>query len=106
MPDVIAPSQKVTFTVTSEPHRVADRKTIMRLMRMQPTIQRGLRRLAKRRKREDNYSSPRAGRDWVTRMRATKLARVEKGEQFTLLVTAQLMPDIKAVEKFLDAKRA
>jgi hypothetical protein len=31
---------------------------------------------------------------------------VRKGETFTLTVTPQIMPDIKAVEKFLQAKPA
>lgn len=106
MPDLIAPSNKVTFTVKSAPHRPADRKTIQRLMRMQRHIQKGLDKLADRRRREDNYKSPRAGRMWMTRAKMVKLTRVEKGEQFTLTITPQIMPDIKAVEKFLDAKAA
>jgi hypothetical protein len=106
MSDVIAPTKKVTFTIKKSPRRVADVKTIQRLMLMQRSIQNGLRKLSKRRKRHDNYTSPRAGRMWMTRMPTTKIARVEKGATFTLTITAQLMPDIKAVEKYLDAKPA
>jgi hypothetical protein len=106
MTDVIAPSKKVTFTLKSTPSRPADLKTIQRLMRMQRHIQKGLSRLSKRRRREDNYYSPRAGRLWLTRAKMTKLTRVEKGETFTLTVTPQIMPDIKAVQRYLDAKPA
>ena len=105
-PDVIAPSKRVTFTIKRTPSRPADQKTIQRLMRMQRHIQKGLSRLSKRRRREDNYYSPRAGRLWMTRAKMTKLTRVEKGESFTLTITPQIMRDVAAVEKFLDAKAA
>lgn len=105
MADVIAPSKTVTFTLKKTPSRPADQKTISRLMRMQRNIQKGLRTLAKRRHGE-NYVSPRAGRMWMTRMPATKLVRPAKGESFTLTITPQIMADLKAVEKYLDAKPA
>lgn len=104
--DVIAPSRKVTFTLKSTPSRPADVKTLHRLMRMQRTIQKGLSRLSKRRRREENYTSPRAGRMWMTRVKMTKLTKVQKGESFTLTITPQIMPDIKAVQRYLDAKAA
>lgn len=106
MSDVIAPSKKVTFTLKSTPHRAADTKTIERLMRMQRTIQKGLERISKRRSREDNITRQRAGGQWTNRVRMTRLTRVAKGESFTITITPQIMPDIKAVEKFLDAKSA
>lgn len=106
MSDVIAPSKTVTFTVKATPRRQADVKTIQRLMRMQRHIQKGLSRLAKRRRREENRTYRRAGRDWTARVPAVKLVRVVKGETFTLRITPQLMPDIRAVEKYLDATSA
>ena len=106
MSDVIAPKKKVTFTVTKSPTRVADQKTIVRLMRMQRPIQNALRKLSRRRAHTDNYARQRAGRMWVVRVPMTKLTRPIKGESFTLTVTPQIMPDIKAVEKYLSAKPA
>lgn len=106
MSDVIAPSKKVTFTIKKTPSRAADVKTIERLMVMQRPIQKGLQRLSKRRKRHDNYTSPRAGRMWMTRMPTSKIIRAEKGASFTLTITPQILPDLKAVEKYLDAKSA
>lgn len=105
MSDVIVPSNKVTFTLTKTPSRLADRKTIQRLMRMQRHVQNGLNRLSKRRY-DENYVSPRAGRMWMTRMPVSRIVRVEKGESFTLRLTPQIMADIRAVEKYLDAKPA
>ncbi|MCI0363383.1 MAG: hypothetical protein L0Y44_07805 [Phycisphaerales bacterium] len=106
MADVVAPSKKVTFTINRTPARPADRKTIQRLMRMQRPIQKGLRNLSKIRRRERNVTRQRAGGQWTTRVKMTKLTRVEKGETFTLTITPQIIADIKAVERFLEAKPA
>jgi hypothetical protein len=102
----IAPTKKMTFTINTTPRRPADVKTIQRLMRLQRDIQNGLRRLSKRRKRHDNVTRPRAGGTWTNRPRMTRLTTVEKGQSFTITVTPQLLPDIRAVEKFLDVKAA
>ena len=103
MSDVIAPTNEVTFTIKATPKRSAERKTIQRLMRMQPHIQRGLTMLARRRRQIDNKPGIRAGVMWVDRKRTTKLTRVDAGEQFTIRITPQIMNDIKSVEKYLDA---
>lgn len=106
MSDVVAPKQKVTFTITKTPHRIAQRKTIQRLMRMQPHIQIGLRKLARRRRREENKTYPRAGRLWTERATASKIVHVIPGESFTIVITPQILKDIKSVEPYLKAKRA
>lgn len=106
MSDLITPLKTVTFTITKTPSRVADRKTILRLMNMQGHIQRGLTALAKRRRVKDNITYIRAGVEWVNRKRTTKLCRVAPGETFTLNITPQIMPDLKSVEKFLEASAA
>lgn len=104
--DVIAPQKTVTFTIKAAPQREAERKTIRRLMRMQPHIQRGLDKLATQRRQKDNVAYIRAGVEWVNRVKTTKLTRVAAGETFTLTLTPQIIPDIRSVEKFLDAKAA
>lgn len=106
MSDVIAPNQSVTFIVKHMPQREAERKTIQRLMRMQPEIQRGLTQLAKQRRQKDNKSYIRAGKMWTNRVKTTKLTRVAPGESFTLHITPQIIPDIKSVEQHLEAKLA
>ena len=106
MSDAIAPKKTVTFTITSVPRREASIKTLQRLMRMQPRIQRGLKKLAKRRDRKENIDHPRGGRLWTSRVRATKLVNVSKGESFTLTLTPQIIADVRSVEKYLDAKVA
>ncbi|MHC4416492.1 MAG: hypothetical protein ACYS0G_14565 [Planctomycetota bacterium] len=106
MSAAIAPQKTVTFTVISVPKRAAELKTIQRLMRMQPDIQHALKKLARRRRLHDNKITSHAGRDWVQRVRATKLTYVRPGETFTLTVTPQIIPDIKSVERYLKAKAA
>lgn len=101
MADAIAPNKTYTFTITSVPASASGRKTLFRLMRMQPAIQRGLRQLAARRRREDNVIHPRGGRQWVARAKATKLVAVKVGESFTLRVTPQIVPDLASVSKHL-----
>ncbi len=101
----IAPQDTVTFIVTKAPRREAERKTIQRLMRMQPDIQRGLKMLAKRRRQKDNVVTTRGGRPWVNRKRTTKITQVAPGETFTLEITPQIIPDLKSVQAYLKAKK-
>ncbi len=106
MSDAIAPQKTVQFTITKAPTQSAPRKTIRRLMEMQPDVRRGLKMLARRRRQTDNILTTRAGRPWVQRVRATRLVQVEAGETFTLTLTPQMIPDIRSVERYLDAKPA
>ena len=102
--DVIIPTRTVTFTINSVPKRVPERKTIGRLMKMQPDIRRGLKALAKKRRQHDNHTYIRCGRPWTNRARATQLIRVIPGETFTLTITPQIVADLKSVERYLTAK--
>ena len=82
------------------------RKTLNRLMKMQPQIQKGLAMLARRRRQKDNIPTSRAGRIWINRKRPTQLTRVEVGESFTLRVSPHIIPDIMSVAAYLDMKAA
>jgi hypothetical protein len=106
MSETIAPKKTVTFTVTRRPQREAERKTIQRLMQMQPDVQKLLKSLQKRRDREDNHTYIRAGVPWNARVKATRVTQVEQGEQFTLRITPQIIPDLRSVEKYLEATPA
>ncbi len=106
MADAIAAQKTVTFVISKVPQRAPLRKTIERLMRMQPHIQRGLKKLAQRRRRHDNVRYIRAGTEWVNRAKVTKLARLQPGATFTLTITPQIVPDIKSVESYLAVERS
>lgn len=101
-PDTIVPNSTMSFTITDRPQRPAAVKTIERLMGMQTHIQSGRSKLATRRRLKDNVTYVRAGRPWVNRKRVTKLARAEQGETFTLLVTPQIVDDLRSVASFLE----
>ncbi|MAA52766.1 MAG: hypothetical protein CMJ41_07080 [Phycisphaerae bacterium] len=100
--DQITPNQTMTFTVQRAPRTTASRKTIERLMGMQTSIQSGRNKLANQRRLKDNVTYIRAGRKWVNRKRATKLAIAEPGATFTLLVTPQIVNDLKSVADCLE----
>ena len=75
-------------------------------MWMQPEVQKGMRDLQRRRKQRDNVTYVRAGRPWTNRKRATRLQRCEAGQEFTLLVTPQIVKDLEAVSSYLDVRSA
>jgi len=100
-PSAIQANSSVTLTITSLPRGQAGVKTLQRLMRLQPAVQRGLRRLAARRDREGNRRQARGGRMWTSRVRVSKLVNPAVGERFTLHVTPQLVADLRSVEKHL-----
>ncbi len=106
MPDLIAPLETLTFTVEKVPKRAAQVKTIERLMKLEPDRQRTLRHLQRRRRIYDNIVGVRAGRRWINRVRATKVTKVMPGETFTIMVTPQVIPDLRSVEKFLKVEKA
>jgi hypothetical protein len=106
MDDLLKPQNTVTFRVKTVPQRLAARKTIQRLMRLQPHVQKGLKDLQARRRRHDNRPYIRAGVWWVDRKRATKLTRVDEGAEFTLTIRPQYVPDIKSVSQYLEASSA
>jgi hypothetical protein len=99
--DKIAPNQEMTFTVTRAPRTTAAKKTLERLMGMQTSIQRGRKKLHTQRRLRDNVTYIRAGRKWVNRARATKLATAEPGNSFTLHVTPQMINDLRSVAGYL-----
>lgn len=103
MTATLTPGSDVTFTISRTPQTPTARKTIQRLMRMQPHIQKGLKQLARQRKLHDNRTYIRAGVEWTDRKKTTKLTRVEAGEQFTIRVTPQIMGDLKSVDQYLEA---
>jgi hypothetical protein len=94
----------VTFTVTRLPKTEAAKKTLARLMRMNPRTQAALKRLSHDRAVNRNVRRPRAGRIWISRARATRVVAVDLGQTFTLRMTPQIMPDVRSVIPYLTVK--
>ncbi|HMN97061.1 MAG TPA: hypothetical protein PKC43_02735 [Phycisphaerales bacterium] len=90
-----------TYTIASLPRNAAALKTLQRLMRLEPSVQRGLSRLAKRRGQTGNTEHQRGGRMWTSRIRATKLVAPRVGERFTVELRPQILPDLRSVERYL-----
>jgi hypothetical protein len=101
MATTIPATGKVTFQISTLPSTPAAKKTVMRLMRLNPRAQRTLTKLSRNRVNNLNERRPRAGRMWLTRVPATRLVKVAVGEKFTLTMTPQLVNDVKSVEQFL-----
>lgn len=106
MRDLLTNTDTVTFTITGTPARPAQRKTIQRLMQMQPHAAKALKGLQRQRRQKDNRTYIRAGNFWTDRARATRVTRVEPGQTFTIRVTPQIVADILSVQMFLDGKAA
>ncbi len=98
-----APGKTLTFTIKTLPRTERERKTLQRLMRLQPKVQRTLTRIANVRRRETAWTQ-RGGRLFARRWQATKIVFPTVGASFTLRITPQIMPDLKSVERFLDSK--
>jgi len=101
MATTIPPTGTITFQISTLPATPSAKKTVMRLMRMNPRAQRMLSKLSRNRVNNLNKRNPRAGRMWLSRATATRLVRVAVGEKFTLTMTPQIVNDVKSVESFL-----
>ncbi len=91
----------VTISVKKVPVEARHRKTIERLMRLQPAVQRTLTRIARKRGR-DNPLNQRGGRMWISRIPATRCVGAELGAKFTLRVTPKIIPDVMAIQRFVE----
>ncbi len=105
MVESLKPGQTVVCTITRAPVADAARATIARLMRLDPTVKRGLRR-AQRRRRQNMIVYNRGNRDWYKREACGKIIRVESGATWTLDYTPDLAPDFRSVGKYLAVKPA
>lgn len=99
----LAPSRTVTFTIKALPRTERQRKTLQRLMRLQPDVQRTLTRLATVRRRETPWTQ-RGGRLFARRKTPTKVVVPSVGATFKLRLTPQIIPDVKSVERYLTSK--
>ncbi len=97
----LTPGTTVTISVIKVPREPRHRKTIERLMRLQPAIQRTLTRVARVRGRT-NPVNQRGGRMWISRIAATRCVSASKGAKFSLRITPQIIPDVKAISRFVE----
>jgi len=100
-----APGQQIRCTVKDLPANKGGRDTILRLMRQDPQISKALRRSQHERSRTTPFHQ-RGGRRWYVRPRPGKIAKLERGESWTISFVPHLGPDLKSVEPYLEIEAA
>ncbi len=105
MIDSLKPGQTIRCTVTKLPKAAADRKTIERLMRRDPSVIRGLRKSARLRART-TVTYNRGNRDWVQRQKVGKIVRLVKGNSWTCVYDLNAGADFRAVADFVKVEAA
>jgi len=105
MLDDFKPGSRIQCTVTSEPRTHKARSTVARLMRRDRQIQRALRR-GQRIRRQTTPTKIRGGRTWYIRPKPGKVSHPRQGESWTMILTPDIVPDLRSVEHHLEIKSA
>lgn len=104
MIDTLSAGDNITVTIDKVPNNKGARDTIVRLMRRDPDIKRGLAR-AQRMRRQRMHSYIRGGRRWYSREKAAQIAVCEQGRQWTMPFTFDIAPDLRSVESYLSVSK-
>jgi hypothetical protein len=96
----IKPGQKITCTLVKAPKAEASRKTILRLMRRDPDVVRGLRKSQNVRRRTTVVYN-RGNRDWVQRQTCGKIVRLTPGHSWSFFFDPAITGDLKSVGDYL-----
>lgn len=105
MTTTLKPGQSIVCTVVKAP-KVEDREqTILRLMRKDSGIARGLRKAHRSRMQNLNVYN-RGNRDWVSRATCGKIARCVKGASWKMTYTPDMASDFAAVKGYIEVKPA
>ena len=103
--DSLKPGQSIKCTLTSAPRAEGNTSTLLRLVRLDPTAVKSLKRAHHlRQQRMTIYN--RGNRDWVKRESCAKIATVAKGQSWTMSYSLDLLPDLKSVQKFIKVEKA
>lgn len=103
--DSIAPGSDLRCTVTKPPRAEGPRKTIERLMRLDPSNQKSLRRAQHLRLRRMNRYI-RGNRLWSSREKAARVVRVSDGASWSMPLTPHILADLKSVAKYISVEQA
>lgn len=96
--------QSVSLTIDKVPASHGAQTTLERLMRLDPTAKKALRRAQRLRKQRELVYN-RGNRDWVSREKPARVVRVVKGEAFTVPFNADVARDLASVGAYLSAKK-
>jgi hypothetical protein len=101
----LTPGQTIRCTVAKAPRAEAKIDTIERLMRLEPGVQRGLRR-AQQRRRQDMVVYNRGNRDWYKREKCARLVKCTQGASWTMRYSHHLAPELRSIEGFVQVQPA
>lgn len=101
--DAIKPGQPVRVTITTEPRVEDDIQTVMRLMRNDPGIKRALKKGSNDRMK-NLYVRMRGKRPWEVRRISAKIAKVNKGESWTMFWSPLMAADFRRIAKYVELK--
>jgi hypothetical protein len=96
--------QEISLTVERVPLNKGGQDTIVRLMRRDPAIRRGLARAQELRRRRMN-AYIRGGRMWYSREEPARIARCVKGAEWSMTFTHDIAPDLASVEQYLSIRK-
>lgn len=95
--------QSLSCTVAKVPTAHGAQTTLERLMRLDPSARKALRRAQRLRKqREVVYN--RGNRDWVSREKPARVVRLAAGETWTMAFNHDIARDLASVGKYLTIK--
>lgn len=96
MLESIKPGQSIACTITKVPRSHGGRETLSRLMRMDPDIQKKLRK-SQTRRRQNMLVYNRGNRDWTSRKKCTRIVEVAAGAVWTMTYTPHVAPDLRSI---------
>ncbi len=105
MIESLKPGQNIKVTVASVPARIDGINTIERLMRRNPVVARGLKKAHKQRQQTLNVYI-RGNRDWTSRVKCGKIARVVPGASWVMPFDLSISRDLASVATNLKIENA
>ena len=105
MLDNIAPGSKVTVKITKRPTSAAAQKTLKRLLAKDDVVRKEDRRQTQVRK-AGFRTHQRGGRDWEVRVVRQDLVLAQPGEQGTITASADVLRDLKSVQRYIEISKA
>lgn len=103
--DSLSPGQNITCTVTKAPKSRGDKKTITRLMKMDPSTAKSLRR-AQMLRRRNMVVYNRGNRDWYQRRSTAQIVAPTLGATWSMAFDHNIARELHAVSGLIKIERA
>ena len=103
--DSFKPGQTLKCTIVREPRTQDDQQTVVRLMRRDSAVKRQLK-SAQEYRMQNLYVRSRGKRPWEVRVKAAQYALPKLGVSWTMPFVPHVLPDMRAVERFIKVEVA